>query len=100
MKSPLRFAAPLALAGLIFALSGCGDQDGAEAAHDSAGEVEAGADTAAADPAATDGGPAVPGIEGLETERDQVSYMIGLDEIGRASGRGRVGSRADGVRVG
>ncbi|HLS83878.1 MAG TPA: FKBP-type peptidyl-prolyl cis-trans isomerase [Arenimonas sp.] len=79
MKSPLRFAAPLALAGLIFALSGCGDQDGAEAAHDSAGEVEAGADTAAADPAATDGGPAVPGIEGLETERDQVSYMIGLD---------------------
>lgn len=74
MKSPLRFAAPLALAGLAFALSGCGNKEAAEAEHETGDETAA----IAAEPAEP-GAPAVPGIEGLDTERKQVSYMIGLD---------------------
>ena len=73
MKSPLRFVAPLVIAGLVLSLGACGtEQKEGESTEDA---------TAAADaPAATEpGAPAVAGIEGLDTEKKQVSYMIGLD---------------------
>ncbi|KAA2286114.1 FKBP-type peptidyl-prolyl cis-trans isomerase [Arenimonas fontis] len=75
MKSPLRFAAPMALAGLVFALSACGGKQADEAEH----EPVADGTTAAGAQSAEPGAPAVAGIEGLDTERKQVSYMIGLD---------------------
>lgn len=71
MKSPLRFAAPLVLASLVLSLAACQSEKTDE------GNTE---ETAAA---AEAGAPIVEGIEGLETERAQVSYMIGLD-IGRS----------------
>lgn len=67
MNPVLRFAAPLVLASLVLSLSACKSESTDEAA--------AGAETAAAEP----GAPIIPGIEGLATDRDQVSYMIGLD---------------------
>lgn len=70
MNPSLRFAAPLVLAGLVLGLSAC-KQDSNEDAAPAASEETA----AAAEP----GAPIIPGIEGLETGRDQVSYMIGLD---------------------
>ena len=74
MNFPLRSLAPLALAGLVLAIGGCNaDKNGTDA--DAATEVSADAD---ADAKAVATGP-VPGIEGLETEREQVSYMIGMD---------------------
>ncbi len=70
MNSALRYAAPLVLASLVLSLSAC--KPGADDAAAPSGE--------AAD--ATTGGDApavVAGIEGQETEKKQVSYMIGLD---------------------
>ena len=75
MNSALRFAAPLVLASLVLSLSACKSET-PEA------ETEASAETAET-AAAEAGAPIVEGIEGLETERAQVSYMIGLD-IGRS----------------
>ena len=68
MNSALRFAAPLVLASLVLSLSAC--------------KPENKQDTAATGTDATakaDGEPIVPGIAGLETEKKQVSYMIGQD---------------------
>ena len=75
MNFPLRSLAPLALAGLVV-LGGCKPP--------ATGEGEPKTDAAAAtaddkDAAVADGSGAIPGIEGLETEREQVSYMIGMD---------------------
>ena len=75
MNSALRFAAPLVLASLVLSLSACKSETPEGEAEASAESAE----TAAAEP----GAPIVEGIEGLETERAQVSYMIGLD-IGRS----------------
>ncbi|MAL04185.1 MAG: hypothetical protein CL625_07975 [Arenimonas sp.] len=75
MNSALRFAAPLVLASLVLSLSACKSETPEGEADASAESAE----TAAAEP----GAPIVEGIEGLETERAQVSYMIGLD-IGRS----------------
>ena len=75
MNSALRFAAPLVLASLVLSLSACKSET-PEAEAEASAET---AETAAAEP----GAPIVEGIEGLETERAQVSYMIGLD-IGRS----------------
>jgi FKBP-type peptidyl-prolyl cis-trans isomerase FkpA len=72
MNLPLRYLAPLAIAGAVLSVGGCkpaGKADGDKAKTE---EAAAGAEGAKADGA-------VPGIAGLETERDQVSYMIGLD---------------------
>lgn len=72
MKSPLRFVAPLVIAGLVLSLGACGtEQKEGESTEDAAAATDA--------PAAEPGAPAVAGIEGLETEKKQVSYMIGLD---------------------
>ena len=73
MKSPLRFVAPLVIAGLVLSLGACGtEQKEGESTEDAAAAADA--------PAATEpGAPAVAGIEGLDTEKKQVSYMIGLD---------------------
>lgn len=68
MNSALRFAAPLVLASLVLSLVACkpADKDGDAKTADAA--------------ASTDyDGPGIPGIEGLETEKQQISYMIGLD---------------------
>ena len=75
MNPALRFAAPLVLASLVLSLSACKSET-PEAETEVSAET---AETAAAEP----GAPIVEGIEGLETERAQVSYMIGLD-IGRS----------------
>jgi FKBP-type peptidyl-prolyl cis-trans isomerase len=72
MNSPLRSLAPLALAGLVLALGACKPSEKTEG--DDKSKTEEAADAKA--DAATG---AVAGIEGLETEREQVSYMIGLD---------------------
>lgn len=70
MKSPLRLIAPLVIAGLVLSLGACGtEQKEGDAAKDGA-EATAAAET---------GAPTVPGIAGQETEKKQVSYMIGLD---------------------
>ena len=74
MNFPLRSLAPLALAALVLVVGGC-KADKNDADGDATAEVSADAATA---PAADGSGP-VPGIEGLETERAQVSYMIGMD---------------------
>ena len=71
MNSPLRSLAPLALAGLVLVLGACKPPEKAD------GEDTVAADTPAAEGEAAAG--AVAGIEGLETEREQVSYMIGMD---------------------
>ncbi|MBY4595080.1 FKBP-type peptidyl-prolyl cis-trans isomerase [bacterium BD-1] len=68
MNSALRFAAPLVLASLVLSLSACKSETTDEAAP--------AAETAAA---GEPGAPIIPGIAGLETERAQVSYMIGRD---------------------
>lgn len=68
MNSALRFAAPLVLASLVLSLSACKSETTDEAAP--------AAEAAAAGEA---GAPIIPGIAGLETERAQVSYMIGRD---------------------
>ena len=68
MNSALRFAAPLVLASLVLSLSACKSETTDEAAP----AAEA---AAAGEP----GAPIIPGIAGLETERAQVSYMIGRD---------------------
>jgi FKBP-type peptidyl-prolyl cis-trans isomerase FkpA len=70
MNPALRFLAPLAVAGMVLTLGACAPEK-----HE--GDAPAAADGAAAAPAAGDG--VVTGIEGLTTERDQVSYMIGMD---------------------
>jgi FKBP-type peptidyl-prolyl cis-trans isomerase FkpA len=70
MNSALRFLAPLAVAGLVLTLGACAPEK-----HE--GEAPAADGTAAAAPAAGDA--VVAGIEGLTSERDQVSYMIGMD---------------------
>lgn len=77
MNPALRFAAPLVLASLVLSLGACKSET-------PEGEAEASADAAATvEPGAEAGAPIIEGIEGLETERAQVSYMIGLD-IGRS----------------
>lgn len=68
MNSALRFAAPLVLASLVLSLVACKPAD-------EAGEAKPADEAATTDSEA----PGIPGIEGLETERQQVSYMIGLD---------------------
>lgn len=70
MNSALRFAAPLVLASLVLSLSACKSEkdDKADPAADAAASTDAKADA-----------PTVPGIEGLDTEKKQVSYMIGMD---------------------
>lgn len=73
MNSALRFAAPLVLASLVLSLSACKSENKDEA-ETPAADAEA-SDTAKTEP----GAPAVAGIAGLETEKKQVSYMIGLD---------------------
>ena len=70
MNPALRFAAPLVLASLVLGLSACKQETTEEAAPEATEET-----AAAAEP----GAPIIPGIEGLATDRDQVSYMIGLD---------------------
>lgn len=72
MNSPLRSLAPLALAGLVLALGACKPSEKTDADGKAKTEDAAGAKTDAASGA-------VAGIEGLKTEREQVSYMIGLD---------------------
>ena len=71
MNSALRYAAPLVLASLVLSLSACKPEaeEKSETATTEAAEGEAGADAPAV----------VAGIEGQETEKKQVSYMIGLD---------------------
>ncbi len=73
MNSALRFAAPLVLASLVLSLSACNKSENKDE-----GETETAAE-ATTDAKAEPGAPAVAGIEGLETEKKQVSYMIGLD---------------------
>lgn len=68
MNPVLRYAAPLVLASLVLSLSACKSEPAEETA--AATDAEAAAET---------GAPIIPGIEGLPTDRDQVSYMIGLD---------------------
>lgn len=74
MNSALRFAAPLVLASLVLSLSACNKTEDEHEAETPAADAQA-SDTAKTEP----GAPAVPGIAGLETEKKQVSYMIGLD---------------------
>lgn len=74
MNSALRFAAPLVLASLVLSLSACNKSEDNNEAETPAADAQA-SDTAKTEP----GAPAVPGIAGLETEKKQVSYMIGLD---------------------
>ena len=75
MNFPLRSLAPLALAGLVV-LGGCKPP----ATGEGEPKTEAAAETAGAEAGKeADGAGPVPGIEGLETEREQVSYMIGMD---------------------
>lgn len=69
MNPVLRPLAPLVLASLVLSLSACKSEAPAEEA------AEASTEAAATEP----GAPIVPGIEGLDTERAQVSYMIGRD---------------------
>ncbi|HEU0152941.1 MAG TPA: FKBP-type peptidyl-prolyl cis-trans isomerase [Arenimonas sp.] len=66
MNSALRYAAPLVLASLVLSLSACKKPEADEA-------------TAPAAVAAEEAPAVVAGIEGQETEKKQVSYMIGLD---------------------
>jgi len=76
MNPALRFLAPLAVAGVVLTLGACAPQK-----HDDAAAADAPAEAAAApaaDGTAADA-PAVTGVAGLETERAQVSYMIGMD---------------------
>lgn len=68
MNSALRFAAPLVLASLVLSLSACKSETTDEAAPAAEAAV-----------AGEPGAPIIPGIAGLETERAQVSYMIGRD---------------------
>lgn len=68
MNPALRFAAPLVLASLVLSLVAC-------APADEAGEAKSADESAAGDY----DGPGIAGIEGLETEKEQISYMIGLD---------------------
>lgn len=70
MNPALRFAAPLVLASLVLSLAACKSETAADVPAETTD-----ADAAPAEP----GAPAVPGIEGLDTEKKQVSYMIGLD---------------------
>lgn len=71
MKSSFRVAAPLVLASLMLSLGACKQ----EAKHDEAKKSEA------ADAAKSDDAGAKPALEiaGLANEKEQVSYMIGLD---------------------
>jgi FKBP-type peptidyl-prolyl cis-trans isomerase len=69
MNPALRFAAPLVLASLVLSLSACKPDNK---------EDTASADTDAPASAADDA-PIVPDIQGLETGKKQVSYMIGQD---------------------
>jgi FKBP-type peptidyl-prolyl cis-trans isomerase FkpA len=73
MNSALRSLAPLALAGLVLALGACKPTEKTEDGDKPAAEAATEGDAAAT----TDG--AIAGIAGLETEREQVSYMIGMD---------------------
>lgn len=68
MNSALRFAAPLVLASLVLSLSACKSETTDEAAPAAEAAV-----------AGEAGAPIIPGVAGLETERAQVSYMIGRD---------------------
>ncbi|GAB2493292.1 FKBP-type peptidyl-prolyl cis-trans isomerase [Arenimonas alkanexedens] len=68
MNSALRYAAPLVLASLVLSLSAC-KPEAEDTAATTADAVAAGADAPAV----------VAGIKGQETEKQQVSYMIGLD---------------------
>lgn len=70
MNPALRFAAPLVLASLVLTLGACKPAD----KDDKAEPATDGAATTVADGAAV-----VADIPGLETERAQVSYMIGMD---------------------
>jgi FKBP-type peptidyl-prolyl cis-trans isomerase FkpA len=70
MNSTLRIAAPLVLASLMLSLSAC-KPPAKDGESDPAKTADAGA-------AASDA-PIVPDIEGLDTEKKQVSYMIGMD---------------------
>lgn len=73
MNSALRFAAPLVLASLVLTLSACKPPE-------DKGDAETAAEAGTEEAAKTEpGAPAVAGIDGLETEKKQVSYMIGLD---------------------
>ena len=75
MNSALRFAAPLVLASLVLSLSACKSEKKDEAETPAADAKTSDSEAAKAEP----GAPAVAGIAGLETEKKQVSYMIGLD---------------------
>ena len=70
MNSALRFAAPLVIASLVLSLSACKPENKEGTAKT---ESEAPAADAAAD------APIIPDIKGLETGKQQVSYMIGQD---------------------
>ena len=73
MNSALRSLAPLALAGMVLALGACKPSEKKDEGDKPATEAAAEGDSKAA----ADG--AIAGIEGLKTEREQVSYMIGMD---------------------
>ena len=76
MNFPLRSLAPLALAGFVLVLGACTPSE----KTDGEPSTGAAAETAGAEAGKeADGAGPVPGIEGLETEREQVSYMIGMD---------------------
>lgn len=70
MNSALRFAAPLVLASLVLTLGACKPANKDD-------KAEPAAEAAAAE--GSDGDAIVAGIPGLDTERKQVSYMIGVD---------------------
>ena len=69
MNPALRFAAPLVVASLVLSLSACKPENKQDTAKTETNATAAsGADA-----------PVVPGIAGMETEKKQVSYMIGQD---------------------
>ncbi len=69
MNSALRFAAPLVIASLVLSLSACKPENKDATTGDAAEATAVGADIP----------PIVPDIPGLDTEKKQVSYMIGVD---------------------
>lgn len=74
MNSALRFAAPLVLASLVLSLGACKPEDKDGKADD---KTDVAAETAPK--ADADNAPLVEGIKGLDSEKAQVSYMIGMD---------------------
>lgn len=68
MKSPFRVVAPLLLSGLALSFAACSKENAATSE----------APAAAAQPSGEPGAPLL-GVAGLDSERAEVSYMIGLD---------------------